>query len=236
MTGLLASVKNLAEARIALAGGADIIDLKNPSEGALGALSLTEIGIVVKDIANRAPISATVGDLPMIPETLAEAVRSTAATGVDYVKIGFFGNERIDDCIAALAHCTQRPARLIAVLFADMKPDWASLLPALRIAGFGGVMLDTAMKNAGSLRSCMEAAELSEFVALARRLNLLSGLAGSLRPEDISPLLELSPNYLGFRTALCRQSLRIDSLDAHALSSVRDSIPRYTPRLAIGHA
>ena len=38
ITGMLASVANLAEARLAAAGGADIVDLKNPVAGALGAL------------------------------------------------------------------------------------------------------------------------------------------------------------------------------------------------------
>ena len=36
---LLVSVVSAEEARLALAGGADIIDVKDPSEGALGAPS-----------------------------------------------------------------------------------------------------------------------------------------------------------------------------------------------------
>ena len=38
MTGFLASVTSAAEAEIVLAAGADIIDLKDPHSGALGAL------------------------------------------------------------------------------------------------------------------------------------------------------------------------------------------------------
>ena len=45
MTALLASVRSVAEAELALAGGADVIDLKDPSQGALGALPLSLIHI-----------------------------------------------------------------------------------------------------------------------------------------------------------------------------------------------
>ena len=36
MTGLLVSVRSAEEAEIALAGGANLIDIKEPSRGALG--------------------------------------------------------------------------------------------------------------------------------------------------------------------------------------------------------
>lgn len=36
MTGLLVSVRDAREARLALAGGVDLIDIKEPSRGALG--------------------------------------------------------------------------------------------------------------------------------------------------------------------------------------------------------
>ena len=47
MTGMLASVATLAEARLVEESGVDIIDLKNPAEGALGALPLAEVVRIV---------------------------------------------------------------------------------------------------------------------------------------------------------------------------------------------
>ena len=38
MTGMLASVSSLDEARLAIEAGADVVDLKDPAHGALGAL------------------------------------------------------------------------------------------------------------------------------------------------------------------------------------------------------
>ena len=90
MTGMLASVENLAEARQVLEAGVDIIDLKSPSEGSLGALPLKTVGEIVQAIGGLHPLSATIGDLPMDPQRVFQAVEAMAGTGVDYVKIGLF--------------------------------------------------------------------------------------------------------------------------------------------------
>ncbi len=65
MTMMLASVRSLDEALIALEGGADLIDLKEPSRGALGALDHAAVRICVQAIGGRRPVSATIGDLPV---------------------------------------------------------------------------------------------------------------------------------------------------------------------------
>ncbi len=221
MTRLLASVKSLPEARLALACGADIIDLKDPEAGALGALPLDIIARVVRMVNRRCLVSATLGDLPMQPRILCETAAQIAATGVDFIKVGFFCAAK--DCIAALAGKT----RLIAVLFADRSPD-LNLLADFADAGFAGVMLDTAGKTNGSLRSQMDAPALQEFVQRAQALGLVTGLAGSLRLEDIPDLIKLGPDYLGFRGALCAGSERSRALQASRVSVLRNAIPRLT--------
>lgn len=218
MTRLLASVKSLPEARLALACGADIIDLKDPEAGVLGALPLDTIARVVRMVDGRRTVSATLGDLPMQPQILCETAAQTAATGVDFIKVGFFCAAK--DCIAALAG----HARLIAVLFADRSPD-LNLLADFADAGFVGVMLDTAGKTSGSLRSQMDAPALQEFVQRAQALGLVTGLAGSLRLEDIPDLIKLGPDYLGFRGALCAGTERNRGLDSARISALRNAIP-----------
>ena len=64
MSQLLASVNSLSEALLVADIGVDIIDLKQPVHGALGALTVTEVGEIVRTLQGRYPISATVGDLP----------------------------------------------------------------------------------------------------------------------------------------------------------------------------
>lgn len=221
MSRLLASVTNVEEALIALDGGADIIDLKNPSQGALGALSLDVIRAIVKVIDCRKPISATIGDLPMQPESMVEAVRATAGTGVDIVKIGLFGHERHEECIRAIQPLAAQGIRIVAVLFADDQPDFG-LVPKLAHAGIHGVMLDTATKNGKRLRDHMNDEQLNSFVEQGHVRNLLVGLAGSLAISDVEALMQFDADYLGFRGALCHESERKAALDPERLSCLKD--------------
>ncbi|WP_372395787.1 (5-formylfuran-3-yl)methyl phosphate synthase [Azospirillum sp. HJ39] len=207
MTGWLASVANDVEIARILPAAPDILDLKDPAAGALGAWPVEHIAATVRDLTllpGRPRLSATIGDHPMKPDIVLPAVRRVAETGVDFVKIGFAPEGAPDRCIDALAPLTATGSRLIAVLFADLWPTDPGCLPIDRIAaaGFAGAMLDTAGKRHG-LRHHWPDAQLAAFVTCTRSLGLLTGLAGSLRVADIPALLALSPDYLGFRGALC---------------------------------
>lgn len=221
MSRILASVTNVEEAMVAVECGADIIDLKNPALGALGALPLATIRAIVAAVGRRRPVSATVGDLPMQPGRIVDAVNETAATGVDIVKVGFFGREGHADCLAALQPATSSGVRIVAVLFADTEPD-LGLIPRLAKAGFHGVMLDTAIKNGQRLGHHLSDAALQDFVDQAQALDLLTGLAGSLSIEDLPRLHSLGADYLGFRGALCSQADRNAGLERARLSRLLD--------------
>ena len=223
-TGMLASVTNCAEAMIALEGGADIIDLKNPALGALGALDDNTIRAVVAAVAGRVPVSATVGDLvEMDAGEIGRAVEEMAANGVDYVKVGFFPSPMSAACRDALSAHARRGIRLVAVLFGDLGYE-GFYVPDFAAAGFAGIMLDTAIKGGGSIRGRVADSRLAEFVVAAQASGLLAGLAGSLAITDIAPLIELRPDYLGFRGALCAGGVRTSGLDAAAFARVRSAI------------
>jgi (5-formylfuran-3-yl)methyl phosphate synthase len=223
MSRLLASVSTVEEALSVLEGGADIIDLKNPQQGALGALPLSLVRDIVRAVVRRRPLSATVGDLPMIPQMLMQAVAEMASTGVDIVKVGFFGHEYHAECIRALQPLAAQGVNIVAVLFADAEPD-LDMLPLLSKAGMHGVMLDTAKKDGKSLRHHLADAQLESFVEQARSLGLLTGLAGSLSMEDIPDLVRMQPDYLGFRGALCSESDRHSVLEPQRMMNLRDML------------
>lgn len=220
MTGMLASVNSVEEALQIEATAVDIIDLKQPAAGALGALTTNTVKQIVARTRGDKPISATIGDLPMKAEVISPAVADMAATGVDYIKIGFFPGGDWPACIQALSRFTTENA-LIAVLFADNDPDF-SILPLLRQTGFAGVMLDTMDKSRGSLIDIMVTARLARFVTQARQLGLLCGLAGSLRRTDVPALLPLNADYLGFRGALCSQHNRTAQLHPQSIAELID--------------
>ena len=226
MTLFLASVRDEAEAAIALLAGADIIDLKEPRWGALGALGRDTTRSIVSLIGGRVPVSATIGDVPMHPETIGDAVLEKAACGVDYVKFGLFPDGDARRCLDALRPLARR-VPLILVLFADGLPDFDPMAAAAAM-GSAGIMLDTADKGSGSLLAHLDPRQLASFVTQARTHGLTVGLAGSLTAADVPVLLPLAPDLIGFRGALCLGH-RSASVDLAACATVRALIPGNRP-------
>jgi (5-formylfuran-3-yl)methyl phosphate synthase len=223
MALLLASVTGPDEAALVLAGGADIIDLKDASRGALGALAPDVLRATVAAVGGRRPVSAVTGDLPMEPEVIAAAVARTAETGVDYVKVGLFPGPKRQECIRALSPLA-RSIKVVGVMFADRGAD-NGLLELMAESGFAGAMLDTAVKGAGRLLDYIDVAALRVFIAACRPHGLMAGLAGSLEPPDVPRLLLLEPDYLGFRGALCVGRDRTARIDPEAIAVIRELIP-----------
>lgn len=221
MTRMLASVTGVEEALLVANGGADLIDLKDPASGALGALPEGTLRAVRRALP-RHPVSATIGDLPLEPGTVREAVIRTAACGVDYVKVGLFPGGDLEATLDGLRPLAQTTP-LIAVLMADHLIA-LSLVDRVAQSGFRGVMLDTADKGKGPLTEIRPPSFLERFVERGKSRGLLTGLAGSLRLRDIDVLLPLQPDYLGFRSALCRGG-RQQGIDPRLLMAIRHRIP-----------
>lgn len=218
MSRFLASVSHLQEAQQVLPH-ADILDLKNPVQGALGALSIAVIEDIVRYVDGRKPISATVGDLPMEPKSVLAAIQAVAATGVDIVKVGMFPGEQLA-CIDTISQLAKSGIKVVAVLFADSS-EAALPLEVFRLAGFYGVMLDTAIKDGSSLLDHRELPELRTFVDEAARLGLISGLAGSLKLQHVEALTPLQADYLGFRSALCQDGNRTTTISVTQVIAVQ---------------
>ncbi|MGH6826266.1 (5-formylfuran-3-yl)methyl phosphate synthase [Methyloceanibacter sp.] len=222
MTLFLASVRDEAEAATALLARADIVDLKEPGQGALGALDRETACSIVSLVGGRVAVSATIGDLPMHPQIIGNAVLEKAACGVDYVKFGLFPGGDARRCLDALRPVARR-VRLILVLFADQLPGFDAVSAATDM-GAAGIMLDTADKQAGSLLAHLNVSEIGRFVGHAKAHGLMAGLAGSLTAADVPELLPLAPDLLGFRGALCL-GRRSASLDLAACATIRTLIP-----------
>lgn len=230
MTGMLASVSNLQEAKIALQENVDIIDLKDPSQGALGAVTTEVAEKVVEFVSGKCLVSATIGDLPMQATLIAKAIATMASTGVDIIKVGVF-DDLTDEVIASLKEQAIKGAKgvngkqftIVIVFFVDKGLD-SEKISDLAKAGIRGVMLDTADKTKGNLRSHLQDKEIESFVSHTKSYGLLAGLAGSLQASDIVPLLELEPDYLGFRGALCQDHSRIHALNSSSVRNIRSLI------------
>ncbi|HIF51288.1 MAG TPA: hypothetical protein EYQ42_07165 [Thiotrichaceae bacterium] len=225
MTGMLASVMSVAEAEVVLDANVDIIDIKNPHEGALGALDINTVKEIVKRVNGNILTSATIGDIKSDDSNLSDYIINMAGTGVDYVKVGLFDDKPAESFVNTISDAANKGIKLVIVMFAENYNGTESISPLLQ-SGITGIMLDTKEKKGRNLCAILTDIELQKFVKEAKKYNLLTGLAGSLKFEDIFSLLDLNSDYLGFRGALCSESDRIKSINEEQVKRIRAAIPQ----------
>src|SRR3954462_13918444 len=85
---LLVSVRDAAEAVVALAGGAGLIDVKEPVRGPLGRADAATMAAVVHVVGGRVPISAALGELRECPLA---GLAAQLPRGISLVKWGLAG-------------------------------------------------------------------------------------------------------------------------------------------------
>jgi uncharacterized protein (UPF0264 family) len=216
---LLISPQNAQEAAEAIAGGADIIDVKNPNEGPLGA----NFPWVIKQIKDQTPkgmeVSCTIGEAPSIPASIALAAYGAASLGVDYVKVGLFGTKTLQEAISLLSSVTRAvkdcnpKIKVVAAGYADFQR--AESIESLLVpeAAFKAkadfAMIDTAVKDGKNLFDFLSTEQLLGFVGLSHEYGLGAALAGSLRKQDLPIVYNLGADIAGLRGAACTNSNRV---------------------------
>ena len=223
---LLVSVKNVEEALLALAAGADIIDLKDPNVGALGALDMPTSLAIVTAINSHAPnqsirqtISTTVGENHTNLDELILAIQQRAAMGEVMIKIAVSALFYSANFWAGMSNLTMTGVKIVAVFFADERVD-LTLLPMLKRAGFYGAMLDTKNKH-NNLLQAQTKDDLYLFTHFCHQHHLKSGLAGSLQTQHIDSLAEFSATYIGFRGGVCENFERKSDLSGTKILEVK---------------
>lgn len=206
---LLVSPSSIEEAKSSLS--ADIIDVKKPSEGSLGA-NFPWIVRGIKEIAGKKPVSAAIGDNEYKPGTAALSAYGAAHAGADYIKVGlmFDGDNRAREVIEAVTTAVKRefPEKYVVIAaYADfarmgtISPLAISSLVA--DAGADIAMIDTGIKDGRSLFEFMDEETLARFTARNRELGLQTALAGSLKFEDLDALKRINPEIIGVRGMVC---------------------------------
>ena len=207
MVKVLASIASAEEAKIMARVGMDIIDMKSPQQGALGALSTAQLRNIVTAVDRQVPTSATIGDIPADSTQLLERILETAETGVDYVKVGLFSQQVPSIFQKQLRQTKEHGIKVVLVIFGEYY-RLTSILPLLSSGSLYSVMLDTFDKKGKRLPDLLSPTDLASFIEQSRQYGLLTGLAGSLKIEDIDTIVPLKPDYLGFRGALCEAGVR----------------------------
>lgn len=223
MAQMLISVKNVQEADIALRHGADIIDLKDPGQGALGALPITEIHSIIDFVANRKAVSATIGDIPMVPELIVQYVMQLQGIRLNYLKIGFFETPDYLPCLKSISLIKTKCQPLIAVLFAEIRyPDY--LIAEIKKAGFIGIMFDTSIKNGSTYQEYFSEKEFEQLASEIAAQQLLFGVAGSLHLSHVDSAKNMKPDFMGFRGGVCQENKRQAALDSEKIIQIKNAL------------
>lgn len=215
MTALLVSVRNAEEALAALAGGADLIDVKEPQRGALGAADPSEWRAVQQAIAGQAPLSVALGELHADP--VAELAEQTA--GFHYAKIGLAACAGQRHWQSLWQQAWERlPSEVmpVAVAYADWqqahapRPD--QVLAAAVECGVRLLLVDTHEKRGGNLLTHWSLEQIQGLADEAAEKGVRLAIAGSVSLEILPVLLALAPAYIAVRGAACRgvRTARID--------------------------
>ncbi len=224
---MLVSPMNIEEAQIALEGGADIIDVKNPKEGSLGANFPWAIRAVVDLAAGRVPVSATIGDLDYKPGTASLAALGAAVSGAEYIKVGLLGiktPDQAEDMLGKIVKAVKDfdpKKKVVASGYSDyLRVGSISpmLLPdAARVAGADLAMVDTAVKDGRSTFEFMSEKDLEDFINAGHACGLEVAIAGTIGFEHLDRLKRLNPDIIGVRGIVCggdrRSSIRADLVE-----------------------
>jgi uncharacterized protein (UPF0264 family) len=217
---LLVSVRSAVEAQAAMAGGASIIDMKEPSRGSLGRADATTWQAVRAVVRQSMPLSVALGELndwihlkpPQIPED--------AWSGVDFCKLGLAGAP--PDWLARWSrlrrelseHATPFPG-WVAVVYLDWElaraphPD-AIIDAAVTMPECRAVLFDTWSKSNG-MRLTESWKPRVERVQNSRRL---VALAGSLDAAAIFEWKAWQPDIFAVRGAACFGGDRLQPIEA----------------------
>jgi (5-formylfuran-3-yl)methyl phosphate synthase len=216
---LLISPQNEKEASHAIAGGADIIDVKNPKEGPLGA----NYPWIIRSIRQLAPenieVSCTLGEVPNLPGSISLAALGAASLKVDYVKVGICGLKTSEEAIN-LIRCVTKAVKefnsnikVVTVGYADadrINAIDSLIVPEItRKSGADIAMIDTAVKDGKNIFDFLSTSHVKKFVESAHDYGLKAALAGSLRKEDLSVVYDLSADIAGLRGAACTNNDRV---------------------------
>ncbi|MFN4259700.1 MAG: (5-formylfuran-3-yl)methyl phosphate synthase [Gemmataceae bacterium] len=219
---LLISVRSAPEAEIALRGGAALIDVKEPTRGAMGPADPEVIRAVLEQVAGRCPVSAALGELT------AQAPR-LPVSGLGFVKWGLAGWGHDSRWKALLAQALEQvrqvdgDCRGVPVAYADWHranapSPWtvAQFAQEHRCAAW---LLDTWEKDGTTLLDWLS---VSELAGLCSALDIPIALAGSLAAPQIRALRAVQPRWFAVRGAACRAGERQAELDEQRIRQLAD--------------
>lgn len=233
---LLVSVRSADEALAALAGGADIIDVKEPLRGPLGMADVDSIAEVVACVAGQAPVSAALGELrDWTADSGITVSPPVLPSGLTFTKLGLAGSACRADWVTnwlAVRAAFEREARRrlpwIAVAYADAvianSPRIDDSIAAAARTGCTGVLIDTYEKSRSSVLDLLSAGDLRSLRALAHSRGLFFALAGRIGAADFRRQSIRMADIVGVRSAACTRGDRTQTVSTAQVALLRERL------------
>jgi uncharacterized protein (UPF0264 family) len=233
---LLVSVRSAIEASAAIAGGAAIIDVKEPSRGSLGRADWSVWRAVRRVVPASMPVSVALGELKDWWSPEQGALLRDCWSGIDFRKLGLADagpdwrdrwrglRQRLDVEEAGRSGAPSGPPAWVAVVYLDWEaakapePD-AIIRAAAEIDDCAGVLFDTWDK---SRRNGVDAS-WTRRITRVKQSGQLVALAGSLDVEAIRRLRPLEPDIFAVRSAACRSGDRRGPIDPEQVARLAEA-------------
>jgi uncharacterized protein (UPF0264 family) len=232
---LLLSVRSAPEAALALAAGVDLIDVKEPLRGPLGAAASETIDEILRLAGRSAATSVAYGELLQCElngglRDPRGGTRFEATLWPDYVKVGLSGCASISDWPrrwGELLESMHPRATPVAVIYADgnraNSPPPAEIVAQARQLKHAAVLIDTYDKRGPGLLRLCSLAMVQALIDEVHASHMEIAVAGQLTLDDALAVAPLKPDYIGVRGAVCRPD-RNGDIDPQALSAWRRAI------------
>jgi len=230
---LLVSPKNVEEAKSAVEGGADIIDVKNPKEGSLGANFPWVIKEIREIVPKNIPLSATIGDFCFKPGTASLAALGAVTAGADYIKIGLYDIKTKNEAIEMVYSVSRsikeydQDKKVVIAAYSDFERIGSIsplLLPEIcKDYNVDVVMVDTGIKDGRSTLEFMSIDTIKTFINDSHSNGFEVAIAGSLNEDDIVKLTMFGPDIIGVRGIVCGGDRNAD-IDKNLVKALKESV------------
>lgn len=242
---LLVSVRSPDEAILAAAGGADIIDVKEPHHGSLGrpsARTATDIRRRLTEYSqgrSLPPLSCALGELREWPGDASQESAEfpdTALAGYQYAKAGLSGCRTLPDWSGRLQRLRLRfsgVAGWVAAAYADAAraeaPDVEQIAAVATAGGCRVLLIDTWKKDESGLLDWLSLERLQRISETCAQGGVLLALAGRVQLSQVQVLLEAEPAIIAVRGAVCEAGDRGGLVSSERVSEFRAALQSGRP-------
>lgn len=229
---LLVSVRDLGEARVAVSGGVNILDFKEPSRGALAACDPRVWKSAVSEFVGEAPADRTVRLSAALGESDTGANLSAhVPSEFSFAKVGPSGCSTAPKLTGLWESIRlPQPVELVPVAYADHIAAGAmsaeGVLNAVIQTGRHRLLIDTFGKDGRTLTDHMSIDRLRSLLCVASEHSVWIALAGSLRLREMRSLVNagVRSNCWGVRGDVCDQRDRTGQMDLRKVTAWRRAI------------